>query len=215
MRLFPMWNPFEIGSLEAFSAAVTLLAQQRSLDSAALAARYFEMYKAIDLGLTAGKAAVLAEPPSVAQVTAAIRATAVASFWRGIGNGLGVDEAKAMARDRLGGSVGRLAMQGGRRTLTDAIGGDPYYRGRFIRVTDGNPCAFCAMLASRGPVYLSADKAGASRRYHDSCGCSVMPYSGGDWPEENVQLHEAWQAMKAQGGGDLKDFRQFLDVQST
>lgn len=206
-----MWNPFQPGSLEAFAAAVTLLAQQRSVNSAALAARYFEMFKEADLGLTAGKALALAAPPPVAQVRAAINATAVAGFWRGIGNGLATDDAKRAALQQLSGSVGRLAMQGGRRTLTAAIGRDEHYRGRFIRVTDGAPCAFCAMLAGRGPVYLSADSAGASRRWHDRCGCSVMPYSGGEWPEENLELHEAWQAMKAQGGSDLSDFRTFLD----
>lgn len=60
---------------------------------------------------------------------------------------------------------------------------------RWRRVTDGNPCAFCAMLAGRGPVYRSEDSAGivvgrgkspkarGSRglgsRFHDYCGCSV------------------------------------------
>jgi hypothetical protein len=213
VRLFPMWNPFEIGSLDAFAGAVVLLAQKRSTDSAALAARYFQMYREVDLGLTAGKAMALMQPPSLAQIRQVISSTAVASFWRAIGNGLVTDEAKRLARESLSGGVGRLAMQGGRRTLTAAIAGDRYYRGRFMRVTDGNPCAFCAMMASRGPVYLSADSAGASRRWHDRCGCSIMPYSGGEWPQENTQMHEAWQAMKSQGGRDVKDFRRFLDGQ--
>jgi hypothetical protein len=211
LRLMPLWNPFEPGSLEAFSAAVTLLAQQRSLDSAALAARYFQMFREVDLNLTAGKAIALAEPPSVAQVTNAIRSTAVASFWRGLGNGLGPDEAKILARDALSGSMGRLAMQGGRETLLGGIYEDRSYRGRFMRVSDGNPCGFCAMLVSRGPVYLSEDKAGAGRKFHDHCGCSIQPYSGGEWPAENRQMNDAWNAMKSQGGSDVNDFRRFLE----
>ena len=35
-----------------------------------------------------------------------------------------------------------------------------YAGSRWRRVTDGNPCAFCAMLAARGPVYLTRESAG-------------------------------------------------------
>lgn len=213
MRLAPMWDPFSPESLDAFVLAVVALAQSRSIDSAALAARYFEMFKEADLGLTVGKALALAEPPTVTQVKKAIVSTAVASFWRGIGNGLETSQAKQMAINALNGSMGRLAMQGGRQTLVGAIRRDRNYRGRFMRVTDGNACAFCSMLASRGPVYLSADSAGASHRYHDRCGCSIRPYAGGEWPEENQQLHEQWQVMRAQGGGSLNDFRRLLNGQ--
>ncbi len=82
---------------------------------------------------------------------------------------------------------------------------------RWRRVTDGNPCGFCAMLASRGPVYTSAAAAGgvvgrgmekskAKRpgsakgvkargraslggQYHGHCGCTVEPFdvSGPEW----------------------------------
>lgn len=58
------------------------------------------------------------------------------------------------------------------------------------RVTDGKPCGFCAMLASRGPVYRSeATARGAGGRYHDHCGCTVEPHYGSfaEWkptPEE-------------------------------
>lgn len=50
---------------------------------------------------------------------------------------------------------------------------------RWRRVTDGSPCGFCAMIASRGPVYSSADTAGmGGNRYHSRCGCSVEPFEG-------------------------------------
>ena len=50
---------------------------------------------------------------------------------------------------------------------------------RWRRVTDGNPCGFCAMLASRGPVYGSAEKAGSGgNRYHARCGCTAEPFEG-------------------------------------
>ena len=209
IRLFGTWDPFDRESLDKVSLAVYVLAQQRSTNSAALAARYFQMFKEADMGLTIGKAMALAEPPPLQQVRAAVNATMVSGFWRAIFSGKTTEEARRTALTQLQGSVGRLAMNGGRRTLAGAIGEDRDYRGRFMRVSDGNPCPFCAMLVGRGPVYLDADSAGAGHKFHDHCGCTIMPYSGGPWPEENEHLHEQWQAMKAQGGGDLKDWRQF------
>lgn len=54
------------------------------------------------------------------------------------------------------------------------------------RVTDGNPCGWCAMLAARGPVYRSAAAAGEGHLFHrytpqhggGNCGCTVEPFEG-------------------------------------
>lgn len=81
---------------------------------------------------------------------------------------------------RVGDAVGRSAMRhtlnGGRKVIQGAVISDRGAWG-WARVTDANPCDFCKMLATRGPVYKSAKTAGRSdlHRYHDSCGCSVVP----------------------------------------
>lgn len=47
-------------------------------------------------------------------------------------------------------------------------------RVRFARVPNGSdPCAWCAMLASRGFAYMSAESASASSHHH--CSCSIVP----------------------------------------
>ena len=69
------------------------------------------------------------------------------------------------------------AMNAGRDLLVDSI---EAAGARWRRVTDGNPCAFCAMLAGRGPVYRSRETAGLGRRFHERCGCSVEEVVG-DW----------------------------------
>lgn len=71
------------------------------------------------------------------------------------------------------------------------------------RVTDGKPCGFCAMLASRGPVYRSASEAGQGNKYHGRCGCTVEPYEGDpdDWeptPDE-ARFIEAYQSVYRPG----------------
>ena len=74
---------------------------------------------------------------------------------------------------------------------------------RWRRVTDGQPCGFCAMLASRGPVYGSAQKAGAGNAYHGRCGCTVEPYDGDpmEWeptPDEQ-RFIDAYEAVHEPG----------------
>ena len=68
----------------------------------------------------------------------------------------------------------RLVMDGGRRTIADTADADDACYG-YARITDGNPCRFCAMVASRGAVYKTAAAAGESRRWHNHCGCTVAP----------------------------------------
>jgi hypothetical protein len=64
---------------------------------------------------------------------------------------------------RIEGEITRSALNGGRFSSIGSARADKKCIG-WIRVTDGNPCAFCRMLASRGPVYTSQDAAVATRR---------------------------------------------------
>lgn len=48
---------------------------------------------------------------------------------------------------------------------------------RFARVPQGErTCDFCIMLASRGPVYHTAESAGALTKFHTHCDCKIMPF---------------------------------------
>ena len=50
-------------------------------------------------------------------------------------------------------------------------------RPRFARVPQGEKtCDFCLMLASRGPVYLTEESAGAFTKFHAHCDCKVVPF---------------------------------------
>jgi hypothetical protein len=81
---------------------------------------------------------------------------------------------------RVGVMVGRSAMRhtlnAGRRVIQGTVLRDEYAVG-WARITDSDPCDFCRMLATRGPVYKSARTAGRTdlHRYHDGCACSVVP----------------------------------------
>lgn len=56
---------------------------------------------------------------------------------------------------------------------------DPIGETRFARVPAGDKtCDFCMMLASRGPVYLTEETAGAYDHYHTNCDCRIVPFFG-------------------------------------
>lgn len=107
------------------------------------------------------------------------------------------------AEEAFRATIGELAT----RTQKDTIAGgrevvqqsSPLWR----RVTDGDPCGWCAMLASRGPVYGSAAKAGQGRRYHGHCGCTAEPFEGSwdDWEPTPQELYygEAYAAVHEPG----------------
>ena len=60
----------------------------------------------------------------------------------------------------------------GQETLNDQIDADGLVT-RYQRITGSSPCALCALMASRGPVYKT-EKAAAAKP-HDNCGCTAIP----------------------------------------
>jgi hypothetical protein len=104
----------------------------------------------------------------------------------------------------LSGAASRLALAGGRQAVLTAVRNDKEVLG-WQRVTSGNPCAFCAMLASRGPVYKSRESAGFEA--HNHCMCVAMPV----WTKEQANntgfpaLAAQWkQVTKGLSGADAR-----------
>jgi hypothetical protein len=91
------------------------------------------------------------------------------------------------------GAASRHVLTGGRRSLLTLLEADPQAVG-WARVTDGDPCAFCAMLASRGVVYGSEAAAGFSA--HDHCACTAEPaYSrAAPLPGRGQEFKDLWNA---------------------
>lgn len=134
------------------------------------------------------RAAGLVEPSSSGEVVYLDRATRAAVAARQVPasdpKGVAMME---MFRRKLAVSAVRHARQAGRNAVADTakkgrvreIGSKRPVRGaRWARVLTGaENCAFCAMLASRGPAYASEDT--ASGQWHDHCDCvAVMVIPG-------------------------------------
>lgn len=82
----------------------------------------------------------------------------------------------------------------------------------FARGTSSNPCAFCAMLASRGFVYWTATSATKSYRdggmnsYHDNCHCFPIArwVEASELPALNAYFQKEWQAVTEDYSGKEK-----------
>lgn len=109
-----------------------------------------------------------------------------------------------LALSRLSGATQREVAGGARVTVEDNVEKDPA-KPRFARHASSNACAFCALLASRGPVYRSAQAAGDGHKYHDHCHCVAVPVWGDKYEAAPyvAQWESAYkQAYKATGKAD-------------
>lgn len=193
------------GSEAAWLAVMLLLAAGQVSRSQRLAGAYFEQYSLAETG-RAGDVS-FAGPTGLALSLKLAGPARVKALIRGGMSPVGALEA---ARTKFEGIVSRQILMGGRLTIAASTGADRRARG-WRRVTDGDPCAFCALMASRGPAYRSMSSAGT--QYHGHCGCTAEPVYG-DWvPNEAEQgfidayrgssgktLRSVTQSMRANGG---------------
>lgn len=124
-----------------------------------------------------------------------------------------IAEAKQVTTKKLAAAVVRHAQAGGRQTIFDNAQKDQVALG-WVRVTRADPCAFCAMLASRGLRYRAfrEDSFVASNaqftgdgdaKVHDECGCSMKAvYSTNDpLVARTEKFNEMWSMWGAGGRG--------------
>lgn len=104
-----------------------------------------------------------------------------------IKQGFEPEEALAKIYTAVAGDVMTTVMNAGRELHNESV---RYFgrSGKYRRVTDGKPCAFCAMIASRGPVYSEVTK---DFRVHDFCGCTSEQVFGEWVPNDEEALWRA------------------------
>lgn len=211
MHLWPAWQPKDPSSFKAFEDAMVLLVQSRSQQSAAIAADYLQRFRRVELTAVESKSvadavertfAALAEARSAGQIRTVVGASARGQVYRALQAGQSFEQAMANGVVRVSGDVSRLVLLGGSDTITNEARRSKL---RFARVTSGNPCSFCAMLASRGPVYWSEET--ASFEPHGNCSCfpEVEYGDGYEWPGHAREFQDLWKQT-----GDLKSFRSAL-----
>ena len=184
------WPPVE-------KALLAIIGQRRA-HSAALAAGYFEAFRSAER--ISGAA-----PPIVSTFNAEAMARAQISLR--VTGYVTSERLTALKRPnpartalvRVSGAVTRHVLDGGRETLLASLRADRRALG-WARATSGEPCSFCAMLASCGPVYGERTDDFQS---HDHCACSLEPVYRRDqeWPQGSREYQQLWRDSTAGLGG--------------
>jgi hypothetical protein len=95
----------------------------------------------------------------------------------------------------------------GRDSIIDSVHKDTQAEA-WARVTEPKPCAFCALLATRGAVYKSEKS--AEFEAHDHCRCHAQPVFTGVPFEASAQIREFQAFYRAHPG--LQNFRRAYDA---
>lgn len=194
------------------SAAIPLVQESRRR-SAGVAALHLRQARQA-AGVDGAVPLQIAATAPTNQLLASLTATSIATIRRGFGNGQSVDQAMTSGFVSSAGAASRIALEGGRDTIVDTVRTDDRAIG-WERITSGDPCAFCALLASRGGVYRGEDT--ADFEAHDHCSCSAEPiYSGSLAPTGKAAEWDQLYQDKAAGGSDqLLEFRRAYEGRTT
>lgn len=168
--LLRLWSIVDIenlpGTIDTFARAAALLAGEGFDQSAAAAANYYGLFRRVE---GVGAIAVpRAARPGAEFMAGQLRGAALKGIIDARKAGMTVPAAGKQGLIRVAGELTKLVLAGGRMTITGAVNGDRKALG-WARATSGDPCTFCRMLASRGPVYKSEKSADFEAHDHDSC----------------------------------------------
>jgi hypothetical protein len=230
LRLWPLMNTDDLDEAAAawVGAVVDLVLRFRAASSTE-ALTYYSALRDAEIGepLPVRDAYVNLGAPNLTAIQTSLLVTGPIGIKQRIARGMPVRQARTHAFTAAAGAASRHVLNGGRQLIVEAAERDPvttYY----ARVTDGDPCAFCALLASRGAVYASestavrttarSKKRGPGKEFHDDCGCGVEP--GWNVKPEMSELAKKWDKLyedstKDAGPGKkkLKAFRAAYNAQ--
>lgn len=214
VALWPMLDPKRLDdTFPGYLAAMRALVGARRAEASLLTAAYLRAYRAAE-GASGTFAPALAGPVNPDALETSLRVTGPVTIKRATGAGRELPEAARTALSQTAGTLVRQVANASRETTFGSMRRDSASKG-WARVTDGKACAFCAMLASRGPVYST--KGTADFQTHDRCGCEpVLVYSGDGWTDQSRFYRQVYDEAKAANGGRVTSaqFRQFYEGRS-
>jgi hypothetical protein len=194
--LWPLLDPLRLAvTAPGWIAAVLAMIQRHKPESALTAADYYRAYRAAETGeLVPPKIALINTINTERARTGLIVTGPVRLKQLGLA-GADPEQATDAALQLAAGAAAREVLAGGRDTIQAAVAQDRVALG-FARVTDADPCHFCALLASRGPAYKTEESATHRKDgqpYHTGCACTAEPVYRRDapWPGQAKE----WRAL--------------------
>lgn len=216
-ELLASWPLLDPAALDATTIqwlrVVTPIVQLRRGNSANLAANYLTTFRALELGTSKGFTPVLDQRVTPKQLATSLTVTGPVALKQAMTRGLSLAKAAEVARVGSARAGMRHVLNGGRDTTIASVNADARAVG-WARVTSGHPCHFCALIASRGPVY---SKETVDFQAHDACSCSGEPLYSRDaeWPPGARQYQELWKQAKTMDGDTDIAFRQLVEDRAT
>lgn len=215
-RLWALLDPFDLdGTTRRWTEACLILIDAQRTTSAEMAARYFSTFRLLELGPGSSFTLAPASPLPLEAVVTSLRVTGPVTVKAGVARGAQLERAMATAKARSAGAAQRHTLDAGRDLISDSVDIDDRALG-WSRATGGTKvCAFCALMASRGPVYKSQ---GTARfQPHDACHCTPEPVYSKDaaWPPGSRRFRALYQQAKDGEGDTLSAFRQLVESPAT
>lgn len=201
LLLWPLWTGDSDSFGRLVQATLPLISVYRRASASVAGSYYATLRTAEDIK---GSATIrLASAIAPEKVTASMHVTGQALTHDALSAGRSATEARRVALTRVSGAVTRHVLDGGRETVLDSVAADHEALG-WARLTDGKPCAFCAMLAARGAVYKTETT--ADFQAHDHCACQAIPlYKGSKLPRLNREFRDLYDRAQreAEASGEL------------
>lgn len=172
LRIWQIFDPADIGgSWAKLEPVLVALIQSRFPMSAQIAARYLPEYRRAEQ-ITGSIIPTIPDTPLTDAIVPNLRYVGPKNALKLHELGRQPSQVARITLSNIEGELARQILNGGRATIVETTHRDPQARG-IARITDGSPCSFCALLASRGAVYLSEET--ASFDAHRKCGCTAEP----------------------------------------
>lgn len=203
-------NPAVPSTMANFITTIAALVYHFGLVSAWQAAEAYEASRKA-AGIRGAFTPHLATLPDLEEVTTSVR-WATKDLWQ-------PNPDLQTIQTRVLGVVEKEVLDTGRRTIVDAVKTDRRATGanriplsaRWERECEPGACSFCAMLATRGPVYHSEQK--ADFLSHDHCRCFAEPGWGDYKMPQQVQEWKSLYQQSTQGVHGMKNMqRAFRDA---
>lgn len=198
-----LWAELNPADPYPWAYAQALLLADRKAQSGRLAEAYLSEFAGAEIGQPVQIVEPRTDFDRLIGVSIGAGANAVTNL---VDEGVRMDVALDQMRERFNEIVAAETQRTYREMVADTAGRQ---QKTWRRVTDGDPCAFCAMLASRGPVYMESTVTASkyALRYHKGCGCTAEPWYGRweDWqptPQEQKYVDAYFQAAAEADAAD-------------
>lgn len=207
---WPLLNPADLRrTWDRFEEASIGIIREQNASSALVAARYYDEFRVLEE--IPGQ--VFPEP--VPMAASELKAAALSLQMEGrVGlltrQALKRPKAVATTKSDVAGSIVEYVLRGGRKTIIQSMRGDSRSLG-WARVTSGKPCSFCAVLASRGPVYREAT---VRFRTHPHCICGAEPVFSREarWPGRGREFRALYDEVAKGEPDPINAFRRAYEA---